>query len=127
MKEITNFLKSLREITQKDKRYKLEAYTFVMSALNFTVRRLNKPRHITGQELLEDIRNYALEEFGPMARSVLEHWGITKTEDFGEIVFNLVDAKLLGKTEEDSKEDFKNVYDFKKAFDINYKYDLEEA
>ena len=127
MKEITDFLKSLREITQKDKRYKLEAYTFVMSVLNFTVRRLNKPPHITGQKLLEGIRNYALEEFGPMARSVLEHWGITKTEDFGEIVFNLVDAKLLGKTEEDSKEDFKNVYDFKKAFDINYKYDLEGA
>lgn len=125
MKDISHFLEKLEKIFKKGSRYKPEAYQFVMAALNFTVKKLKKPRHITGQELLEGIRQYALNEFGPMSRTVLEHWGVTTTEDFGEIVFDLVEADLLGKTEEDSKEDFKNGYDFKNAFDQGYNYSLD--
>lgn len=124
MKDIAHFLENLEKIFKKGSRYKPEAYQFVISALNFTVKKFKKPRHITGRELLEGIRQYALEQFGPMARAVLEHWGVTTTEDFGEIVFDLVEVGLLGKTEEDNKEDFKNGYDFKVAFDEGYKYSL---
>lgn len=111
-----NILRTIEEIAGRDIRYKIEAYNFVLEALNYTVRRLNRPRHITGGELLEGIKQYAREQFGPMTRTVFEHWGITQTEDFGHIVFNLVEARLLGKTEQDSLEDFKGGYDFKEVF-----------
>lgn len=110
------FHQIVEKIIEGGQRYHPDAYGFVMEALNFTVRKLERPRHVTGQELSEGIRRYALNEFGPMARGVLGHWGIKTTEDFGEIVFNMIDAGLMGKTETDSKEDFKNVYDFKDAF-----------
>lgn len=126
MKDIKDFLGALKEILRKDPRYKLEAYSFLMAALNFTVSRLPKPRHVTGQELLEGIREYGLEQFGPMTRTVFEHWGVKSTEDFGNIVFNLIDVGLLGRTEEDSIDDFKGVYDFNKAFDKDYRYKLDE-
>lgn len=125
MKDINDFLQNLEKVFKKGTRYKPEAYQFVMSALNFTVKKFKKPRHVSGQELLEGIRQYALQQFGPMSRTVLEHWGVAATEDFGEIVFDLVEAGLLGKTEEDSKDDFKNGYDFKTAFDQGYNYSLD--
>ena len=112
-----NILETLEEIVQRDRRYNLNAYNFVLEALNFTVTRLKEPRHVTGIELLAGIKEYTKDQFGPMARTVLEHWGINNTEDFGHIVFNLVEAKILSKTVEDSLEDFKNGYDFKHAFD----------
>jgi uncharacterized repeat protein (TIGR04138 family) len=80
------------------------------------VRCLEKPRHVSGQELLAGIREFALAEFGPMAKTVLNSWGITRTEDFGEIVFNMVEIGLLGRTDKDSREDFANGYDFEEAF-----------
>ena len=76
--------------------------------------------HLTGQQLLEGIRLFALDQYGPMARSVLEHWGIKNCRDFGNIVFNLVECQVLGKTEEDCPEDFDGGYDFKTAFDMPY-------
>ena len=81
------------------------------------------PRHITGQEFCEGVRKYAIDQFGPMAGTVLEHWGIHETLDFGQIVFALVDIGLMRKTEEDSLNDFKNVYDFKKAFHSKVAFD----
>lgn len=126
MKDIKDFLGALKKVLQKDPRYKLEAYTFLMAALDYTVSKLPKHRHVTGQELLEGVKEYGLEQFGPMARTVFEHWGVTSTEDFGNIVFNLIDVALLGKTEEDSIDDFKGVYDFKEAFDKDYRYKLDE-
>lgn len=111
-----NFLDTIEIIVNRDKRYKIDAYHFVLEALNYTVKKLKRPRHVRGGELLEGIKEYAKKEFGPMARTVLEHWGITSTIDFGNIVFNLIDVKLLGKTEEDSIEDFKDGYDFKEVF-----------
>lgn len=107
----------LEEIVKSDARYEVEAYNFVLLAFNFSMSKFDEHRHITGKELLDGIKEYALDQYGPMARTVLEHWGITKTEDFGIIVFNLVDNGLLGKSETDSIDDFKDVFDFSIAFD----------
>lgn len=106
----------LQEILTRDPRYTKDAYAFVRDGLDYTVRRMEKPRHVSGQELLGGIRVFALEEFGPMARTVLAGWGVTCTEDVGEIVFNMVESGLLGKTEEDSRSDFAGGYDFDEAF-----------
>lgn len=118
----TAFMELVEGIRAKDPRYDREAYFFVREALDFTSRMLEKPadgpeRHISGQELLEGIRRFALEQFGPLALTVLTDWGITRTEDFGELVFNLVEAGSLGKTDQDSREDFAAGYDFASAFE----------
>ncbi|MGC8743129.1 MAG: Minf_1886 family protein [Verrucomicrobiia bacterium] len=118
----TTFEDEIEKIVEKDKRYSKDAYYFVREALEFTQQKLGKKsaigeeRHITGQQLLEGIRDYALSQFGPMTLTVFEEWGIHSCEDFGEIVFNMVDAMLLAKTENDTREDFKNVYDFYEVF-----------
>lgn len=106
----------LQSILFRDPRYTAEAYEFVRAGLDYTVRRLERPRHVSGQELLDGIREFALAEFGPMARTVLTSWGIHRTEDVGEIVFNMVETGLLGKTDQDDRADFANGYDFDEAF-----------
>ena len=106
----------LEGILTRDPRYTVEAYIFVRGGLEFTVRSLKKPRHVSGQELLAGIREFAIKEFGPMTKTVLNSWGIERTEDVGEIVFNLVETGLLGKTDEDNRADFANGYDFEEAF-----------
>ncbi len=106
----------LAPILKTDQRYTAEAYLFVREGLDHTVRQLDKPRHVSGQELLEGIREYALQEFGPVTKRVLSEWGIRGCVDFGNIVFNLVNHGLLGKTDEDSIEDFMHGYDFTEAF-----------
>lgn len=116
-----SFEQALETVVREDPRYPAEAYVFVCEALDFTMRQLAKPaagpaRHVTGQELLEGIRQYALREFGPAAGLVMNHWRLTRCEDFGELVFNLVDRGLLGKTEQDRREDFAGGYDFDAAF-----------
>lgn len=111
------------EICQRDPRFAPDAYLFVREGLDFTVKWLKKPahgtptqRHVSGQELLDGLRRYALEQFGPMTKVVLEHWGIRQCADFGEIVFNMVETGLFGKTENDTRDDFKNGYSFEDAF-----------
>ena len=116
MEEKKNFYQTINEIFEKDLRYKPDSYEFVMQALNFTQKKLGREGHITGKELLEGIRLFALEQYGPMAKTVLTHWGIKKTEDFGNIVFNMIEQRLLSKTESDRLEDFKDGYDFESAF-----------
>lgn len=106
----------LEPILNKDDRYTAQAYTFVREGLDHTVRKLEKPRHVSGQELLEGMREYALKEYGPLSKRVLSEWGIKECVDFGHIVFNLIDAGLLGKTDEDTLEDFMGGYDFHEAF-----------
>jgi|GEM_PF-262956 len=113
-----NFYDKIDEIILKDNRYKTDAYEFVMRALWFTQAKLKKQGHISGRELAHGIKDFILEQYGPMAKAVLGHWGIKGTEDFGEIVFNMVEKGLLNKTEEDKKSDFKGIYDFDEAFDI---------
>ena len=115
---------ALLKVLNRDKRYEPESYSFVMACLDFTAKRLRRKGHITGKELLDSMKEYALEQFGPMARTVLESWGIKTTNDFGEIVFNMIDAGILGKTEQDMKEDFDKRFDFKTVFDKGYKYTL---
>jgi len=109
-------LDKIQKLIDSNSRYKFEAYSFVMAALHFTMSSLPKPRHVSGQEFCEGIKRYAMDQFGPLAQTVLGYWGIKETLDFGHIVFALVEAGLMRKTEEDSLDDFKNVYDFKTAF-----------
>jgi uncharacterized repeat protein (TIGR04138 family) len=107
-------------IIEKDPRYKADAYDFVMEALEFSQKRLKSRRHVSGQELLDGIKQLLMRKFGPLTMVILEHWGIKSTEDFGHIVFNLVENNLLTKTEEDCIDHFRNGYDFEKEFRDGY-------
>ena len=111
---------ALLDLEQKHGRYRANAYRFTLDAVHFTVQTLGEIRHVSGEELLEGIRRLALERFGPMAKTVFEQWGIIRTEDFGAIVFQLVDEGLLGKTEKDKLSDFARGYDFNEAFVCNF-------
>jgi len=120
MQEI-NFDEALEQILARDARYTREAYLFVREALDYTQRLAGKEtrgaiRHVSGQELLEGIRKFALNQFGPMTTTVFEEWNIRQCRDFGEIVFNMVEIGLLAKTEKDTRDDFQNGYDFTDAF-----------
>lgn len=116
MEENKSFQQIVEQILVKDSRYKPDSYEFVMQALHFTQSKLKKKGHISGRELSLGMRDLAVELYGPMAKTVLSHWGITATQDFGNIVFNMIEQKILSKTEEDSLEDFREVYDFEEAF-----------
>ncbi len=116
-----NFEEVLEKIVAHDERYHRPAYFFLREALDFTQKKIGRehqsePRHVTAQELLGGIRDFALLQFGPMTLTVLGEWGIHRGEDFGEIVFNMVENNLLAKTEGDRREDFQNGYDFHEAF-----------
>jgi uncharacterized repeat protein (TIGR04138 family) len=115
------FAEALDSIVASDSRYQRDAYVFLRDALDFTTKQQKKVkgatvRHVTGPELLGGVRQYALKEFGPLVMTVFDSWGIRSCEDIGNMVFNLIGAGIFGKTEEDSIEDFKNVYDFEEAF-----------
>lgn len=103
---------ALYRLRERDPRFHETAYLFVLSALHYVLERLPEPRHISGRELVEGMRDLALERFGPMARTVLEHWGIRATADVGDLVFALVEHGILIKQDEDAREDFRNVFDF---------------
>jgi len=109
------------QILEEDKRYDMEAYIFVMNALQYTLGKMDEHRHVSGRELLSGIREFCLLQFGPMSKVVLEHWGVRNTYDFGEIVFKLVDAGMMSRRPEDTIEEFRDVYDFKTAFDKPYR------
>lgn len=110
----------LWKLQERDPRYHPRAYVLVLGALNHVMESLTERRHITGQELAEGVRTVALERFGLMARTVLDHWGVRSTEDLGEIVFALVEGGMLVRQEGDSREDFRDVYDFAEAFEEDY-------
>jgi uncharacterized repeat protein (TIGR04138 family) len=118
----SNFSESVGEILGTDGRYDRDSYWFVREGLDYTLKLQKKTgdrpahRHVSGQELLEGLRLYAIHQFGPMAKTVLAYWGIYQCDDFGEIVFNMVEKGILGKTDQDSREDFKGGYDFDEAF-----------
>ena len=129
----------LAELVRRDPRYAYEAYEFVFAALAHTQKLLGRkapedPReepgpnhHVTGRELLQGIRDLALREFGLMARVVFHLWGIDRTDDFGEIIFNLVEANLMSKTPTDRRADFHNVYDLDQALVRDYRIRLDET
>ncbi len=121
-----SFEEAVERLTERDPRYHAEGYRFLREALDFTVKLFEKPatgaaRHVTARELLEGVRKFALQEYGPMARRVLAHWGIRRTEDIGQMVFRLVEMGVLGRTENDRIEDFNNGYDFETAFAAPYR------
>lgn len=107
-------------LRSRNPRYAEAAYVFVLAALNYVLEGLPEPRHITGGEMAGGVRDLALERFGPMARTVLEHWGIEQTSDVGAVVFALVEAGVLIKQDEDSLADFVDVFDFDDAFETPY-------
>ena len=130
MQEIS-FEDTLEQILARDSRYHRDAYIFVREALDFTqkinIKESHGParhrgkadapeKHVTGQELLKGIRQFALASFGPMTITVFSEWGITECRDFGNIVFNMVETRLLSKTENDSRDDFTDGYNFDEAF-----------
>jgi uncharacterized repeat protein (TIGR04138 family) len=117
-------------------RYHQNAYDFVFSALRYTQEKLGRTvafgpededAHITGPELLEGLRRLALKQFGLMTRTVFRHWGIHSTDDFGRIVFELVERGEMRKTERDQLQDFFEVYAFEDVFDRCYQPDLSKA
>jgi uncharacterized repeat protein (TIGR04138 family) len=115
------FAEALESVVGSDPRYQRDGYIFLRDALDFTTKQQKKVkgvsvRHVSGPELLDGVRQYALKEFGPMVMTVFDSWGIRSCEDVGHMVFNLIGAGVFGKTEQDSIEDFKNVYDFEEAF-----------
>jgi uncharacterized repeat protein (TIGR04138 family) len=145
----------IAKLIREDPRYRLEAYVFVFEALTFAqelfssdseghrkkvVSRKRRSdaaskkgpeiesdeRHVTGQELCEAIRRMALEQYGYMAKTVFNNWGIHGTGDFGEIVFNLIRVGQMRKTERDRREDFNDVYDFDTALKEKYRINMPE-
>ena len=133
------FHAGLAEVVRRDSRYTYEAYEFLYEALNHTQKMLGRlppdeaaegaerQHHVSGPELLAGIRDLALREFGLMARTVLHMWGIQRTDDFGEIVFNLVEAGLMNKTDSDTRQDFHDVYNLDQALVAGYRIEVEEA
>jgi uncharacterized repeat protein (TIGR04138 family) len=117
----------IEEILLANGYYPPEAFAFVQRGLQFTVERLgrrDKPegeRHVTGQELCWGLRDLAMKEWGHMARAVLSHLNIRRTDDFGKIVFYLIDNSLMQKRPEDNLEDFHAVFDFVEAMDRTYR------
>lgn len=138
----------IAKLLKEDRRYKIDAYAFVFEALNFAHTQLGMgterapeaeeeepeepspkeaERHLTGQQLCEAIRQYALEQYGYMAQCVLNSWGVKSTSDFGEIVFNLISIGQMRKTSDDRREDFNNVFDFETGLRQSFKITLPES
>jgi uncharacterized repeat protein (TIGR04138 family) len=123
--------KSIHEVIKELAVYPPEAFNFVNEGLSYTVKKIHgdaeqakdptASRHITGQELCEGLREYALAQWGMLAGTVLARWNIKSTLDFGRIVFAMVDNGFMAKTENDTLDDFKDVFDFKKAFEAGYR------
>ena len=117
---------AIAKLREQDSRFAPAAYHFIRRALDHSLRKLkredaDRPAHVTGKELLEGFRDLALAEFGPLAKTVLEDWGITKCAEVGEIVFHLVTMGVLGKNENDKIDDFEELWSFAEVFDIPFR------
>jgi uncharacterized repeat protein (TIGR04138 family) len=135
---MSSFNAKLLAVARRDPRYAYEAYEFIFQALEYTQKMLgrtptdesadpNEPRHhVSGRQRMEGARDFALQEFGMMARVVFRMWGIQRTGDFGEIVFNLIEAELMSKTSEDTRGDFQDVFDLDEALSNGFRIVLEE-
>lgn len=127
------------ELLQQDQRYHLEAYQFVREALAYAQKVMHMPpsndesaegtkdHHLTGQQLCQAIRQYALEQYGFMAKTVLNSWGVHKTGDFGEIVYNLIRIREMRKSKSDKREDFDDQFEFETAFDPKFELSSDVA
>jgi uncharacterized repeat protein (TIGR04138 family) len=137
---MTQFDEALTELLERDPRYAPEAYEFIFQALHHSQQMLDRAppedqarepgtavdakHHVSGPELLEGVRDLALQQFGRMARTVFRMWGVNRTADFGEIVFNLIEAGLMSKTDQDRRQDFHDVYDLDEALVQGYRISL---
>lgn len=121
----------IQSVRRRDRRFSRNAYYFVLDALDYTMSHLGREqlsgedRHVGGKELLAGIKDYAAEQFGPMAALVFERWGVRGPGDFGEIVFNLIDAELLSRRPTDSRLDFVENFDFREAFAEKHRRNLD--
>jgi uncharacterized repeat protein (TIGR04138 family) len=113
----------LDQLQERNPRFHARSYLFVLEALHSVIRSLDAPRHISGRELTEGIREIAIGRYGRLARTVLEHWGIHETGDVGRVVFALVEQGILIRQEEDRPEDFVDLFDFEEAFDLDYPWE----
>jgi uncharacterized repeat protein (TIGR04138 family) len=132
------FIKKLMPVVERDPRYAYEAYEFVFHALEHTLKMLGREapgestdpeddrHHVTGRQLVEGICDFARREFGLMAGVVFRMWGVRRTDDFGEIVFNLIDAKLMNGAPDDSRTDFHDLFDLEDVLVGNFRIVLED-
>jgi uncharacterized repeat protein (TIGR04138 family) len=131
---MTSSIQSMRNLLAEDRRFKFEAYQFIREALQYAHEniaeqpRINpktgrpEPRHVTGQQLCEACRLYAIDQFGYLAKMVLASWGIRSTSDFGELVYNLIRIEQMRKSDTDRREDFDDVYSFEDAFEPEFQF-----
>ena len=115
------FEQSVVSILKRDKRFDPHAFFFLKDALDFTLKRIaesngGQARHVSGPELLAGYRDFALEQFGPMASTLMSEWSIRKCQDVGDMVFHLIEEQVFGKQDSDKQEDFSEVFDFQAAF-----------
>ena len=130
-------LQAMRDLLQEDTRYKFEAYQFIRESLQYAHDNLNlpdvahapegsdtqsPPKHVTGQQLCEACRQYAVEQYGFMSKTVLGSWGIRSTSDLGELVYNLIRIEQMRKSDTDQREDFDDVYSFDDAFEPKFEF-----
>jgi uncharacterized repeat protein (TIGR04138 family) len=119
------FEQSVVSIMKRDKRFDPHAYFFLKDALDFTLKRIadendGQPRHVSGPELLTGYRDFALDQFGPMASTLMDEWGVEKCQDVGDMVFHLIEEQVFGKQESDQREDFSEVFDFKESLVVPF-------
>lgn len=127
----------IAEIVRRDRRYAYEAYEFIFEALTHTQKLVGKqPRegepvaeehHVSGAEILKGTVDLARREFGLLAKTVFHQWGVTRTDDVGELVFNLIEGSLLSKTESDRRADFQDLFDLDRALSEDFAISLQEA
>ena len=135
-------MQAMRDLLAEDTRFKLEAYQFIREALQFAQEHFDLiveprppgsaesgapagrqiPKHVTGQQLCEACRRYAIDQYGYLAKIVLADWGLHSTSDFGELVYNLIRIEQMRKSESDRREDFDEVYSFDDAFEPNFEF-----
>jgi uncharacterized repeat protein (TIGR04138 family) len=135
---MSSYNNKLLGVVRNDSRYAYEAYEFVFLALEHTQKMLGREatdessdpnetrHHVSPRQLLDGVRGFALQEFGLMARAVFRQWGIQRTDDIGEIVFNLIEAELMSKTADDSREDFQGIYDLDEALVDGFRIVIED-
>ena len=115
--------KNLEQIAHEDGRYSAKAISFVYEGLGYTAKKIvSKPEHVSGQTLCEGLKKYAIERWGRLAKTVLNHWDIKTTRDFGEIVWIMIKNEWMSAQPTDSIEDFDNVYDFQTVFKDQFKF-----
>lgn len=110
----------------RDRRYKLQAYAFLLNGLEYYRTRVGERRHFTGQELTRGLVEFAQLQFGPLAHEVLTAWGVIKSDDFGHITYNLIDIHLIRRQPSDRLEDFFDIVDFKQYFSSQDSYDIDK-